>query len=194
MEIKEINALYEQCRTYRRFRQTPLDHDFLVSLVETAHRRSSGRNGQPWHYYLVETPETVAALQPYMHWAAALPKEIGTPKPGEQPVSYLIMAQEKNANPFCYVDAGIAFDTIAFLAISKGIGTALLAAINRAKIAEILKVPDNQEVTFAIGLGYPAHKSTIVPVGTDGNLDYYVDEKRDYYVPKKSLKEVLVLK
>lgn len=191
MELQPLMSLYELCRTYRRFKQIPLDHAFLVNLVDTARKRSSARNGQPWHYYLVENREKLDQLYPYLHWAAALPPEIGTPKKDEQPVACIVMTQEKKANPFSMIDAGIAFDTIAFLAISQGIGTALLGAIDRKKIAQLLNVPDEQEVILTIALGYPAHKSTLVSVPDSGNLDYFVDEKRDYYVPKKSLKDVL---
>ncbi|MCH3949937.1 MAG: nitroreductase family protein [Acidaminococcus sp.] len=191
MELKELIDLYEICRTYRRFKQEPLSKDFLTTLVDTARKRTNARNGQPWHYYIVESKENVSAMQPLLHYAAALPKEIGTPKPGEQPVAFIVMTREKNANPFSLADAGIAFDTIALLAISQGVGTVLLGAIDRAKIQKLLQVPEDQEVILTIGLGYPAHKSTMVPVKADGNLDYYVDANRDYYVPKKALKDVM---
>ncbi len=42
-----------------------------------------------------------------------------------------------------------------------------------------------------LALGYPDHMSTIVPVKEEGNLSYYVDGNRDYYVPKLSAEEVI---
>jgi nitroreductase len=191
MEMKTLIDLYETCRTYRRFRQEPLSREFLTALVDTARKRSNGRNKQPWHYYIVASRENVAALQPLVHWAAALPKEIGTPKPGEQPVAFIVMARENEDPAFNLTDAGIAFDTIALLAISQGVGTALLGAVNRKEIQKCLAIPEDQEVIFAIGLGYPAHKSTIVPLQDKARTDYYVDADRDYYVPKKALEDVM---
>lgn len=68
-------------------------------------------------------------------------------------------------------------------------GSAILAAVDRVKIAALLEIPEDREVVTVLALGYPAHKSTLVP-GEEGKLAYYVDEARDYYVPKLPLEKV----
>jgi hypothetical protein len=45
---------------------------------------------------------------------------------------------------------------------------------------------------LVIALGYPVEERRIAPVGADGSLRYYRDEAGVHYVPKLSLKDVLV--
>lgn len=65
-----------------------------------------------------------------------------------------------------------------------------MASVNRAEIAALLGVPAEDTVFLVVALGYPAHKSTLVPVGADGSVKYFVDENRDYFVPKRTFDDV----
>lgn len=191
----QLAELYKTCRTYRRFTQKPVPAELVRGLVDVARQRSCGRNGQVLRYVSVTTPKNVKAMQPLLHWAAALPKEIGTPKEGEQPTAFIVVAKPKNANPIISnIDLGIALDAMAITAWQQGVGSAILAAVDRAKIAALLDLPENLEVNVVLALGYPSHKSTLVPAEAGKPLAYYVDEKRDYYVPKLPLEAVLTEK
>ncbi|WP_432642211.1 nitroreductase family protein [Acidaminococcus sp.] len=191
----ELAELYRDCRTYRRFTQEPVPAALVRGLVDVARQRSCGRNGQVLRYVSVTTPENVKAMQPLLHWAAALPKEIGTPREGEQPTAFVVVAKPKDANPIISnIDLGIALDAMAITAWQQGVGSAILAAVDRAKIAALLGLPEGLEVNVVLALGHPSHKSTLVPAEEEKPLAYYVDEKRDYYVPKLSLEAVLTEK
>ena len=37
-----------------------------------------------------------------------------------------------------------------------------------------------------VAFGYPTHKAHIVPLTADTGVKYYLDENRDYCVPKRS--------
>lgn len=191
----QLAELYKTCRTYRRFTQKPVPAELVRGLVDVARQRSCGRNGQVLRYVSVTTPKNVKAMQPLLHWAAALPKEIGTPKEGEHPTAFIVVAKPQNANPIISnIDLGIALDAMAITAWQQGVGSAILAAVDRAKIATLLDLPENLEVNVVLALGYPSHKSTLVPAEAGKPLAYYVDEKRDYYVPKLPLEAVLTEK
>ena len=186
----DLPVLYDSCRTYRRFLQKPLEPGLLRTLVDVARKRSCGRNGQSLRFTVVASPANVKAMQPLLRWAAALPKEIGTPREGEQPVAFVVVSRPKEANPtITSIDVGIALDAMAITAWTQGVGSAILAAVDRVKIAALLEIPEDREVVTVLALGYPAHKSTLVP-GEEGKLAYYVDEARDYYVPKLPLEKV----
>lgn len=185
-----LSELYKGCRTYRRFTQKPVPEELLHTLVDTAHTRSCGRNGQPLRFIVVKSPEKVAAMQPLVRWAAALPKAIGTSVQGEQPTAFVVVLRENNAGPLTNVDLGIALDTMAICAWEQGVGSCIMAAVDRKAIGELLSVPEGWEVNIVLALGYPSHQSTLVEAQEGGSLDYYVDEKRDYYVPKLKLKDV----
>ena len=190
----ELASLYDTCRTYRRFEQKPVEPELLRTLADVARKRSCGRNGQCLRFTVVESPANVKAMQPLLRWAAALPKEIGTPKEGEQPVAFVVVSLPKDANPtISSIDVGIALDAMAITAWQQGVGSASLAAVDRPKIAALLDIPEEREVATVLALGYPSHQSTLVP-GEEGKLAYYEDEARDYYVPKLPLENVAEFK
>ncbi len=41
-----------------------------------------------------------------------------------------------------------------------------------------------------VAFGYPTHKAHIVPLTADTGVKYYLDENRDYCVPKRSAEEI----
>ena len=103
MTRKEQETLFEKCRTYRRFLQKPLPEGLLSYLVGIAHKRSCGRNGQVLSFYAAVSSKALAALLPHLHWAAALPKEIGTPQKEEEPVALIFLVRPKDASPISLI-------------------------------------------------------------------------------------------
>lgn len=53
-------------------------------------------------------------------------------------------------------DAGIAAQTFCLAAHEKGLGTVMLGIFDEVKLAEILPIPEGQQVSVLIPLGYPA--------------------------------------
>ena len=186
-----LSELYVGCRTYRRFTQEAVPESVLRSCLENARVSSTGKNAQTLRFICVKSPEMVAKMQPLVKWAAALPPEIGTPKAGEQPTAFIVIVKKADSGAFADVDVGIAAHAIVSTAWESGVGSCMMGAINRPEIAKLLGVDAADTVHLASALGYPAHKSTIVPVPGSGELKYYVDEKRDYYVPKKAFDELV---
>ena len=191
MDFKELSV---KCRTYRRFSQDPIDPAILDELMENVRIVSSAMNGQVLRYVVVKDPELVKALQPAIHWAAALPKELGTPKEGEQPVAFILVCKEAHANPWSDIDAGIAVRNIALNACSYGIGSAILGAVEWNKVTSLLDVPEDWKPRLLMALGYPSCESHIVEVPANGSIKYYLDENKNYCVPKRALKDICIVK
>ena len=187
----ELNELMRSCRTYRRFLQEPVEESVIREALDNARIGSNGANLQPLIYYAVTSEEMVKKMQPLLKWARALPPELGTPKEGEQPTAFIVMVKKANAIAFADVDVGIAAHTIALTAWSHGVGSCLLGAINIPEIRKLLSVPEEDQIRLVIALGKPAHTSTVVPLGEDGKTDYYLDEERNYYVPKRAFEDVV---
>lgn len=187
----ELNELMIGCRTYRRFLQEPVDEAVIREALENARIGSNGANLQPLYYYAVTSPEKVKQMHPLVKWAKALPSELGTPKEGEQPTAFIVIVKKANAIAFADVDVGIAAHTIVLTAWSHGVGSCMMGSINILKIRELLAVPEEDQIRLVIALGKPSHTSTIVPVGEDGKTDYYLDEERNYYVPKRTFEDVV---
>ncbi len=187
----DLHELYVGCRTYRRFIREPVPESVICEALENARIASSGRNAQSLRYLAITSPEGVRDMQPLVKWAAALPPEIGTPKEDEQPVAFILVIKTPDAGAFSDVDVGIAANTIVTSCWSHGVGSCLMGAINIPKIKERFGIAEEDTLRLAIALGKPAHSSTIVELPEDGAVHYYVDEKRDYYVPKRAFRDIV---
>lgn len=177
MNFKELSM---QCRTYRRFQQKPIDSSILQELMENVRIVSSAMNGQVLRYVLVKDP--------------ALPKELGTPKEGEQPVAFVLVCKEGRGNPWADIDAGIAVRNMALNACAYGIGSAILGAVEWNRVKDILSVPEDWNPRLLMALGYPSCESHIVDVPESGSLKYFLDENKNYCVPKRALKDICIVK
>ncbi|VEG99041.1 Rebeccamycin O-methyltransferase [Slackia heliotrinireducens] len=185
-----LNELYRTCRTYRLFKQDPLPEGLMGDIMENVRIASCASNAQSLNYIVVTDPDMVAKMQPLVAWAAYLPRDVANPRPGEEPVAFIVVVKKEGSGRFADVDAGIVANTIATTAWEAGVGSCIMAAIRRKALAELLDVAENDEVLLAVALGYPAHTSTIVDMPESGSVEYTVDDDRNYYVPKRALEDI----
>lgn len=186
-----LSELYRGCRSYRRFLQDPLPEELLRQMLENARISSSAHNAQSIRYVAVVSKEMVAAMHPLVTFASSLPRELGEPKEGEQPTAFVVVSRTSDAGSFCDMDIGLAVDAMVMTAWEAGFGSCLLGAINIPEIQKLLSIPEDQSVRLVVAFGKPGHTSTLVGPGEDGGLKYYLDEARNYYVPKRSFEEVV---
>ena len=187
MSVMELLA---SRRTYRRFAQKPVPQDVIQDLVEAARLSSCGANRQAVRLVVVQSPELVAKVQPLVKWAGYLPPEQGTPKAGEQPTLYAAVLQDSSVSGNLSTDIGIALSNMTLAAWDKGVGSCILGAINKPALTELLGIEAPQKLVFMVAFGYPAHQSHIVPLTAETGVKYYLDENRDYCVPKHSAEEI----
>ena len=185
----DLSELCTGCRTYRRFTQEPVPRPVVERMLETARTASSAANAQPVRATAVLDPQLVAQMQPLVRWAAALPPELGYPKPGEQPTAFIALSLTDGAGDFALVDLGISVRTMQLAAWEAGAGSCIMGAISRGKISALLDIPADQRLRLVMALGYPSHTSTVVDVPEGGDLSYYLDGDRNYYVPKRPFSE-----
>lgn len=185
-----LTELFAGCRTYRRFQQKPVPRAVVERMLDNARQANSAANAQPVRYTAVLDPALATQMQPLVKWAAYLPPEEGTPKPNEQPTAFVALSLESDAGPFALVDLGIAVHTLTATAWEAGVGSCIMGAISVGKITKLLQIPEHEQLKLIIALGYPAHTSTVVEVPESGSLAYYLDDERNYRVPKLPLQRV----
>ena len=183
MDIMELLA---DRRTYRRFLQKPVPAGVVADMVEAVRLSSCGANRQAIRLVVVQSPAMVAKVQPLVKWAAYLPPEQGVPKPGEQPVLFVAVIQDASIPGDKDTDAGIALANLTLAAWAKGVGSCIMGAIDRPRLAELLGLSENEKLHSMVALGYPAHASRVVPLTEATGVKYYLDENRDYCVPKRA--------
>lgn len=178
-------------RTYRRFEQRPVAPEILTEAVEAARIASCGNNRQTLKYVIVQSAAAVAAVQPLVHWAASLPPELGCPKPGEQPVAFIAVLQDERLPGCSDTDVGLAMGSMTAAAWAHGVGSCLMGSIDRPALTDLLALPEGVKLRYMVAFGYPSHQSHLV-TAVDGNTKYYLDDARDYCVPKRPMEEVLL--
>ena len=189
MNTNEIITLLEGRRTYRRFDESRQIPDEVVADMKKAARLAScGMNRQSLRFVYVRTPETVNAVFEITKWGAALPNGMGTPKIGERPTLFVAMLYPKGAhNPF---DEGLAASNLTLAAYAHGVGSCIIANVKHKELREILQIDESLDISCVIGFGYPTHKSYVVEIAEGEDTKYYLDENRDYVVPKKRIEDV----
>ena len=177
-------------RTYRRFAQKPVPQDVVEDMVEALRLSSCGANRQAVKLVVVQSPEMVAKVHPLVKWAGYLPPEQGTPKADELPTLYVAVVQDTSIPGDLATDTGIALANMTLAAWDKGVGSCIMGAINKPVLTELLGIEAPQQLVYMVAFGYPSHKSHIVPLTAETGVKYYLDESRDYCVPKRSKEEI----
>ena len=178
-------------RTYRRFEQRPVAPEILTEAVDAARIASCGANRQTVRYIIVESADAVAAVQPLVHWAAYLQPEQGVPKPDELPTAFIAILQDDNLPGASDVDVGLALGSLTAVAWAHGVGSCIMGAINRPALTQLLALPEGVRLCYMVALGYPTHESHLVSM-QNGDVKYYLDDNRDFCVPKRGMEEVLL--
>ncbi len=189
----ELMELLKTRRTYRRFDQShPVSEEAVRDMKDALRLSSSGGNRQPLRFVFARKKETVEAIFPHTRWAALLPKELGTPKEGEHPVMYAAVLYDGEKHPKAPdTDAGLALSNLTLAAWAHGIGSCIMANIDREDIAGILKIPAPWKIHTVVAFGYPTHTASVTDVGAEGSLDYFLDADKNYLVPKFSVSELV---
>jgi nitroreductase len=182
-------AIFER-RTIRRFKQDPISMEILRKLVDYARVAPVARNIQALEYIIVNNPEINEKLFPLVRWANSLPEDQRTPEKGREPTAYiLVLVNKKIKRAFVDFDVGAAVENILLGAISFGIGTCWMAAIDYKRIRELFEIPEDYDLKQVISLGYSDEESVMEPY-TD-KFAYWKDSDGKMHVPKRSLDDII---
>ena len=182
-------------RSYRGYDENyTFKREQLMEYVDGARFCASSINIQPLKYFIAWEKADVDIIQSRIKWARQLP-HMTLPHPGMCPTGFIVICQDKNIsdnlNRFMK-DIGIAAQTILLMAVEDGLGGCMIGNFDAGDIREGLGLPDHLQPLLVIALGKPAETIILTDVGEDGNTAYYRDENDIHYVPKRSLKDLLI--
>ena len=166
----------------------------LLELLDLARYTASSVNEQPLRYYIAWEKEEVEQILPLTMWAKAL-KEMKLPHPGKEPAAFIIICQDMNisSNTTRFQrDVGVVAQTMLLGAVEKGFGGCMIGSFHKPQLKELLNLPEGVEPNLIVALGKPAEKVVLIDVGEDGSTKYYRDAEDVHYVPKRSLKELVL--
>ena len=189
---KKVMEMLEGRRTIRRFDESrKIDGETVADIKRAAQLSSSAMNRQPMRYIYVRDEKTVNDIFDITLWGAALPDGLGRPKIGERPTMFVIVLYEKAlASRYVEFDSGLAVSNMTLAAYSHGVASCILGSADEKKLREMLSILDDMEISCAVAFGYPACESRVVE--SDGeSLKYYLDENRNYVVPKRRIEDTV---
>jgi len=176
-------------RSIRRFKDKPVPYAVLGNCVNAARLAPSAANLQPLEYIVVDEEQLLDIVFDTLKWANYISPR-GNPPHGERPRAYIVVLINRTirANGYEY-DVGLAVGNIILVALEEGLGTCCIGSIDRAKLMEILKVPDHYTIALVVALGYPNES----PIAEEfaGSIKYWQDESKVLHVPKRKLVDIL---
>jgi len=190
-----MRGIIEKTRTFRRyFQKEAISLDVMHELVDLARLGGSARNGQPWQYMIINTPEVCEKVFPFLGWAGYLSDWKG-PVEGERPSAYVLCLLNKNwlkgPESEAQFDLGVATQNLLLVAMEKRIGGCRIASVN-PKLAELFQLPDHLTISLVIALGRPRETVILEECETDSDIKYWRDDEGIHHVPKRSLDSCLV--
>jgi nitroreductase len=142
---------FEAVRTVlavRQFQDKPVPPEVVERIVDAAHLTASSRNGQPWHFVVVQDRDKLQRIAPLARTG---------PYIAEAPVAVAV-AYDK-ASQFGVSDTSRAIQSMVLAAWADGVGSnwvgfdGTLGDVN----AE-LALPDNLQLVGVVPFGYPVKK------------------------------------
>lgn len=150
-------------RSVRQFTEQPISHELLEQIIETASFAPSWKNTQVTRYIAVEgeMKEKLAACTkiwpnngnimngaPMVIVMTAVTGRSGFERDGS-------FSTEKG-DGWQMFDAGIASEAFCLAAYEQGLGTVIMGLYDEADATKLLEIPEGQEITAMIAIGYPA--------------------------------------
>jgi nitroreductase len=190
--VNSFKELVLRNRSYRRFYEDkPVDKSVLCELIDLARLTPSAANKQPLKYYISFSKEKNDIIFPKLAFAGYL-KDWSGPIEGERPSAYIVILRDRNIPYPCEVDHGIAAQTIMLGAVEKGYGGCMIAAVNKKELRKDLHLCENLEILLVLALGKPKEEVRLVETDSSGDIRYYRNKAQIHFVPKRSLREIII--
>lgn len=196
MDGQGFEALVRTSRSCRRFGGDEVGEGVLRELVAAARLAPTGNNTQQLRFRLVSGPEACAGVFAHLRWAAALTDWAG-PEPDERPGGYVVIClpAAAAANEVRHMDVGIAAQTMALAATSRGLGACLVKSFD-AGLAGELALPGGLVPALVVAVGPRAETVVLEEAGSTAaaphGLAYWREADGTHHVPKLPLDELVV--
>ena len=175
-------------RTVRRFQPRPVPYSTLEKMINAGRLAPSAGNLQPCEFLIVDDPNLTAVVFATLKWAGYV-TPAGNPPEGKRPAAYIVLLLNQVKGKDGAVDAGAAIENMILTGLEEGVAACCLGSVDRGQLTKILNIPDYCRIDYVLALGYPDQENQAEDFS--GSVKYWIDEKGNYHVPKRSLKDVL---
>jgi nitroreductase len=127
----------------RQFQEKPIPEETVRRIVEAAHLTASSRNGQPWHFIVVQDRELLRQL-------GAL---ASTGRYITQAPLAVVVGMEQSI--FGVSDASRAIQSMILTAWAEGVGSNWVGFQNLSQVNDLLDIPEETVILAIVPFGYP---------------------------------------
>lgn len=178
-------------RSIRQFDSKAVGRDILTKIVNAGRLAPSAANLQPLEFVLIDEEVRKNEIFACLKWASAIAPR-GNPRPGHEPQAYVaVLVNSRIRDKMYEYDVGAAIENMSLAALEEGIAGCWLISIDKAKVGELLSIPDSHKLDSILALGYPAQVSKAEDFVD--STKYWQDEDFTFHVPKRTLESVLHL-
>ncbi len=154
----------ENRRSIRKYKSDKVSRDIIEKILDAARYAPSWKNSQTSRYYVVVDEKVKADIAENGTLNFSKNKNNITSAPalvvlttvdgisGYNPDGSATTTKGEHWQSF---DAGIACEVFCLAAYEYGLGTLIMGIFDEDKIAEIIKIPENEKISALIALGYP---------------------------------------
>ena len=149
-------------RSIRRYKAEPVDHSVIDSIVSLASYSPSWKNTQITRYIAIEDPSLLTEI------ADRYTPEYNSNIIRQAPMLIAVTFKKgrcgyerdgsfttKKGDRWQMFDAGIACQSFCVAAWDQGLGTVIMGVFDEDGIAELLRIPEDQELAALIAIGHP---------------------------------------
>ena len=139
--------VFETIRTVlavRAYQDKPIPTEVVRKIVEAAWLTASSRNGQPWHFIVVENRETLKKL-------GALART--GPYIAQAPLAIAVAMEQ---SPYAVSNGSRAIQSMVLTAWSEEVGSNWVGFQGLTEIKPLLGIPAEVDVLAIVPFGYPA--------------------------------------
>ena len=149
-------------RSIRRYKADSVDHSVIDSIVSLASYSPSWKNTQITRYIAIEDPSLLTEI------ADRYTPEYNSNIIRQAPMLIAVTFKKgrcgyerdgsfttKKGDRWQMFDAGIACQSFCLAAWDQGLGTVIMGVFDEDGIAELLRIPEDQELAALIAIGHP---------------------------------------
>lgn len=149
-------------RSIRKYTAEPVDHSVIDSIVSLASYSPSWKNTQITRYIAIEDPSLLTEI------ADRYTPEYNSNIIRQAPMLIAVTFKKgrcgyerdgsfttKKGDRWQMFDAGIACQSFCLAAWDQGLGTVIMGVFDEDGIAELLRIPEDQELAALIAIGHP---------------------------------------
>lgn len=159
--MTELVKIMQQRHSCRKFLDKAVENEKIVACINAASLAPSAWNSQPYHFYVANTPETVATAAEYCK-GDHVNRWVGEAK------ALVIITQEHANMPttlgeaarkdFRQYDIGLAIENFLLEATELGLGSCILGCFNEEKLKSSFRIPSPKKIALVIAMGYSAEE------------------------------------